>query len=39
MSNKKTTGIGDVLVEIALAVAPIIIAGICKWLQGDDSTE
>jgi len=39
MSNKKPNDIGDVLIEIALAVTPIIIAGICKWLQGGDSTE
>ena len=39
MSKKQSNDIGDILLEIALAVTPIILGIVFNWLQSDDETD
>jgi hypothetical protein len=38
MSKKQPNDIGKVLMEIAIAVTPIIFEIVRGWIQGDDRT-
>ena len=39
MSRKQPDDIGKVIMEIAIAVTPIIFEIARKWIQGDDHSE